>query len=108
MKAIFKPFILILALSFASFVAAADPVAQQTYDGEVADIVCSACAAKVKAALSKLDGVTGVTITKGSQPGLQKVRVVSTSRNLTKQAAVKSLGDAAAMYDIRTFALTAK
>lgn len=72
----------------------------QVYEGEVAGVICSACAAKVKSALGKLDGVTGVKITAGDKPGVQKIHLTSASNALTKEQAIKSLGDAAQQYHI--------
>lgn len=42
-------------------------------------------------------------IAAGDKPGTQKVTVMSTSTALTKEAAVKSLGDKAKRYVVKTF-----
>lgn len=79
-----------------------------TYEGEVAGVMCSACSNHVKGALSKLDGVTSVTITPSKQGGAPHLQVVSTSPKLTQAAAVKALGEQAKMYVIQNFKLTQK
>jgi copper chaperone CopZ len=82
---------------------AGDKAATYTYKGEVAGVVCNACASKVKAALGKLEGVQSVTITVGEdKAALPKIELVSTSPRLTRADAVKSLGEAAQVYDIRS------
>ncbi len=80
---------------------AADPP-QHVYRGEVAGVVCGACASHVKAALLKLEGVSSVKITLSEGGGVPKLEVVSTSGKLTREMAVKALGDNAKMYDIRS------
>jgi copper chaperone CopZ len=92
--------ILILLVTVISY--GADPATTYTYHGEVAGVVCSACSSKVKTAISKLEGVKSVTITLPEQGGTPKLEVVSSSPNLTKEEANKSLGEAAKMYEIRT------
>ena len=43
-------------------------------------------------------------IAAGDKAGTQKVTVMSTSAGLTKEAAIKSLGDKAKRYVVKTFA----
>ena len=76
-----------------------------TYEGEVAGVVCSACSSRVKAALSRLEGVTAVKITLGKDGGAPRLEISSTSPSLTSEAAVKALGDDAKMYHIRNLKL---
>lgn len=90
----------LLTLLFATATRAADPT--YTYRGEVAGVMCSACSNHVKEALNKLPGVTHVKITLGEKEGLPKLTVISTSPDITREAAVKALGDQAKMYDIRS------
>lgn len=74
-----------------------------TYRGEVAGIMCSACSATVKAALSKMDGVTSVSVKPGKDGKAPQVEVISTSAKLTKDDAVKSLGDDAQTFVVQSF-----
>lgn len=101
---------LILALLFTSIsnlLQAADQPFY-TYEGEVAGVMCIACSNHIKAALGKLDGVVSVTITLGKEGSLPHLEVISTSPALTKADAVKSLGEQAKMYDIRSLKLASK
>ena len=102
MKHIIRIITVILALG--TLLGAKEPQATHTYEGEVAGVVCSACSAKVKAALGKLPGVSSVVITASDKPGTAKLKVVSTSDGLTKDAAIKSLGTDANHYLITKFA----
>ncbi len=92
----------ILAVTLATMLRAGDKPAY-TYTGEVAGLYCSACSSIVKECLGKLDGVTSVKIMHGDKEGAPaKLEVVSTSPALTRDAAVKALGEHAKSYDIRT------
>ena len=99
--------ILTVLLAFTTFITAADK-ASYTYEGEIAGVVCSACSSHVKAALTKLDGVTDVKITLGKEGTVPHLTVVSTSPSLTKDAAVKALGTQAQMYIIQSLKLASK
>ncbi|SKB01764.1 Heavy-metal-associated domain-containing protein [Prosthecobacter debontii] len=96
-----KHLITIVALMTASL-RAGEPQPTYHYEGEVAGVVCSACSSHVKAALSKLEGVREVKIALGKEGSLPRIKLISTSPNLTREAAVKSLGEEAKMYDIRS------
>lgn len=72
------------------------------YQGEVAGVVCSACASNVKAALLKIEGVQEVKITLNKKGGDPKITILSKAPDLTREAAVKALGKAADHYDIRS------
>ena len=101
---------LILALfitSITSLIHAADPQYYK-YEGEVAGVVCAACSGHVKAALTKIDGVVSVKITLGKEGAVPHLEVVSTSPKLTREAAVKALGEESKMYDIRSLKLASK
>lgn len=99
-----KSILLILAITGFMIVPgsfAADPP-QHVYRGEIPGVVCSACASHVKAALLKLEGVSSVTITLPKGGGVSRLEVVSSSEKLTREMAVKALGDNARTYDIRS------
>ena len=72
-----------------------------TYEGEVAGVICSACSARVKGALSKLGGVSDVKITLGKEGGVPKLEITATSPDITTEAANKALGEDGQMYQIR-------
>lgn len=102
MKPIQTTLILLLFAITAPFLRASDPTPTHTYRGEVAGVMCSACSNHVKTALSKLEGVTSVKVTRGEPGAPAKLEVVSSSLNLTREAAVKALGDYSKTYDIRS------
>lgn len=96
----------ILVTNLATLLYAADKPSY-TYTGEIAGLYCSACSGIVKECLGKLDGVTKVKITHGSQESAPaKLEITSTSPGLTREAAVKALGDHAKSYDIRSLKRT--
>ncbi len=97
---------ILILLSFLAIVSchAVDPVTFR-YEGEVAGVMCSACSSHVEAALKKLPGVQNVTILPGKDGGLPRLQVVATSAKLTRDDAVKALGDAASRYDVRSLKL---
>lgn len=97
----------ILILNAGQLCAGEKPV-MHTYHGEVAGVVCSACAARVKTALSSLPGVQSVKIKTGNQPGVGRLEIISSSAALTREAAVKALGEAASHYDIRSLGKVAQ
>lgn len=74
-----------------------------TYEGRISGVYCSACSAKVKAALGKLDGVSKVKITAAEELGVQALLVLSTSPGLTKEAAIAALGVSAKEFTILQF-----
>lgn len=98
--------ILILLISIITITSCdgSDPVVF-VYQGEVAGVMCSACSNHVETALKKLPGVRSVTVTGGKDGGLPRLEVVSTSAALTREDAVKALGDDAKSYDIRALNL---
>ena len=81
----------------------ADKAVTYVYQGEVAGVMCSACSGRVKAALSKLEGVKEVKITMGKNGGAPTLKLVSTSSALTQEVAVKALGEDSKMYRISGF-----
>ncbi|TLD69180.1 heavy-metal-associated domain-containing protein [Phragmitibacter flavus] len=94
--------IITISLSTILPLPAADPTNTTTYQGKISGLFCHACASKVKAALSKLDGVTKVTITKGEEQGIQNLHIEATptSKPITKDTAIKALGKDADSYHI--------
>lgn len=73
------------------------------YRSEVAGMMCSACAAKVKAAFSSLEGVKTVKIKAGKDGAAPTVELVSSSEELTRADAVKALGEDAKTFVVQTF-----
>jgi copper chaperone CopZ len=92
----------LIALAF-SMCALAEDAPTYLYRGEVAGVMCSACSGRVKAALSQIQGVKEVKITLGKDGAPPQLKVVSTSPDLTQEAAVKALGEDAKMYHITGF-----
>ena len=79
---------------------------QYKYTGEVAGVVCAACSGHVKTCLSKLEGVVSVKVLRPEKEGAPaRLEVVSTSPALTKEAAVKALGEQSKYYEIRSLGL---
>ncbi len=75
------------------------------YEGEVAGIMCIHCTNKVEAAMKKLPDVQSVKITRDEKGGLPRLQIVAANAKLTREDAVKALGDDAQMYDIRSLRL---
>ena len=84
-------------------------MAQKTfrYEGSISGVVCSACSANVKQALMTLKGVKEGRITVSNDGQLPSLHILSTSPNLTLQAAMSALGSAASEYQIQTLNKTA-
>ena len=97
---------LLLSLLFVSISSctAGDPVTF-VYQGEVAGIMCIHCTNKVEAAMKKLPDVQSVKITRNEKGGLPKLEIIATNATITREDAVKALGDDAKMYDIRSLKL---
>lgn len=74
-----------------------------TYEGRISGVFCSACSAKVKAALGKLAGVSTVKIIAAEELGVQTLKVQSTALDLTKEAAIAALGESAKEFTIHQF-----
>lgn len=94
--------LLLIALSFSllSFAQAADPAQATDYKATVSGVVCSACKAHVTEALKKLPGVETVSFAKGDKAGTATVTFNSTAPSLTKEDAVKALGEDAKSYEV--------
>jgi copper chaperone CopZ len=74
-----------------------------TYVAGMTGVTWGGCKVHVREAFSKLEGVSKVEIAVGDQPGTQKVTVTSTSGSITKDQAVKSLGEEASRYVVVTW-----
>jgi copper chaperone CopZ len=77
------------------------------YEGSISGVVCAACSSSVKDALMNLKGVKEVRITVSNDGQLPSLNIISTSPNLTLQAAMSALGSAASDYQIQTLNKTA-
>lgn len=96
---------LLIGLLFtATSCTAGDPV-NFVYQGEVAGIMCIHCTNKVEAAMKKLPGVQSVKITRDEKGGLPKLEIIATNARITREDAVKALGEDAKMYDVRSLKL---
>jgi len=79
----------------------AGDAAKYTYEGTITGVVCMACKQHVTAALTeKLKGTSEVKIAASEKEGEQKITIVSKNADVTKDAAVKALGDLADDYQI--------
>ncbi len=96
-------FLLVLLFNATSCIAG-DPV-KFVYQGEVAGIMCIHCTNKVEAAMKKLSGVQSVKITRNEKGGLPKLEIIAPNATITREDAVKALGDDAKMYDVRSLKL---
>ncbi|MFC5457899.1 hypothetical protein [Prosthecobacter fluviatilis] len=96
---------LLLGLLLLSTSCTADEPVTFVYEGEVAGIMCIHCTNKVEAAMKKLPDVQSVKITRDEKGGLPKLEIVAANAKLTREDAVKALGDDAKMYDIRSLKL---
>ncbi len=95
---------LLLSLITIASGTAGDPVTF-VYQGEVAGIMCIHCTNKVEAAMKKLPDVQSVKITRNEKGGLPRLEITATNARITREDAVKALGDDAKMYDIRSLKL---
>ena len=74
---------------------------KHTFSGEITGVVCTACKNDVQTALAKnLTGVVNVTVEPSGKPDVQKLTIVSTSDQVTVDAATKALGDDAKDFHI--------
>ena len=93
----------LLTLGFLSSPVSAADAESHVYRSEVAGIMCSACAAKIKAAFATMEGVSSVKVMPGKDGAAPSVEIVSTSEALTQQDAVKALGEDAETFVVQTF-----
>ncbi len=89
---------LVLSVALAS-----SALADTQYTATMTGLVCASCKAKVKGALTKLDA-TNVKIVAGAKEGETKVTFASKKDGLTKEDAVKALGEDAKEFTVVTFA----
>lgn len=86
-------------------VAAADSKAPHTYEGTITGVVCVSCKEHITAALTqKLPGVVSVDVKPGKTPDAQKLIIVSTKTDVTKESATAALGTFAKNYQILSLA----
>jgi copper chaperone CopZ len=95
-------FLLVPALAATLFfIAKAEEPAKSTdYTATVNGVVCAACKAHVTAAIKKLPGVDAVSFAKGDKDGTAIVTFNSTAPTLTKEDAVKALGENAKEFEV--------
>jgi len=96
---------LLLSLLFVATSCTAGAPVTFVYQGEVAGIMCIHCTNKVEAAMKKLPNVQSVKITRDEKGGLPKLEIIATNATITREDAVKALGDDAKMYDVRSLRL---
>ena len=89
-----------LAATLLSFARAEEPAKATDYTATVNGVVCSACKAHVTAAIKKLPGVDTVSFAKGDKDGTAIVTFNSTAPALTKEDAVKALGEDAKEFEV--------
>lgn len=100
-----RPLLLILALLLSllpDLPADGGATAPHVYEGRITGLFCNACAAKVKASLGKLEGVTAVKITQTDELGVQKVHLESSSKDITKESAIRALGEDAKSFHLQS------
>lgn len=100
-------FSILLSLLVITAACAAEPPLY-TYRGEVAGVMCSACSSHVEAALVRLPGVKSAKVVRDPSGGLPKIHLTSTVSTITRQDAVKALGQQARTYDIRSLEVVPK
>ncbi|CAN5703154.1 hypothetical protein BH11VER1_BH11VER1_12370 [soil metagenome] len=90
-----------LASLLFAFTAFGEDTAKSTaYTAEVTGVVCAACKAHLTEVFKKLPGVEKVEFAKGEKEGTQKVSFASSAPTLSKEDAVKALGEASKEYSI--------
>ena len=94
--------LLLFLIAFNLPLHAAD-TARTKYSATVTGIVCQECKATVTAALKTLPGVAEVGFAKGAKPGLQTVTFAAASDALSKEDAVRALGEHAKEFIIQSF-----
>jgi copper chaperone CopZ len=99
------PLILLLLSLFT--IASCDAIEPVTfrYEGEVAGVMCSACSNHVETALKQIPGVKSITILPAQDGGIPRLQITATSAKITREDAVKALGEQAKMYDVRSLKL---
>ena len=95
---------LLLSLIAITSCTAAEPVTF-VYQGEVAGVMCSACTNHVETALANIKGVQSVKVLPAKEGGVPKLELTASSATITREDAVKALGEYAKMYDVRSLKL---
>jgi copper chaperone CopZ len=90
----------IIAAALFLFAKAGEPSKATDYTATVNGVVCAACKAHVTAAIKKLPGVETVSFAKGDKDGTAVVTFNSTAPALTKDDAVKALGEDAKEFEV--------
>ncbi len=96
-------FLILLALTAFILPLHAEGGAKTKYSATITGIVCQACKAKVTAAMKTLPGVAAVDFAKGEKPGSQIVSFTASSDVLTKDDAVKALGEHTKEFTLQSF-----
>lgn len=78
----------------------AEEASKTKYVANLTGVVCGACKKSVTSSLQKLPGVVKVDFEKGEKADTQKATFESTSAALTKEQAIKALGDTAKEFVI--------
>src|SRR5689334_13885641 len=89
-----------LAVTLLAVAKADEPSKATDYTATVNGVVCAACKAHVTAAIKKLPGVETVSIARGDKDGTAIVTFNSTAAALTKEDAVKALGEDAKEFEV--------
>lgn len=95
--------LLLLALIAFSFPLRAEDGAKTKYTATVTGIVCQECKAKMTSAMKNLPGVVAVEFAKGPKAGSQIVSFTTSSDAITKDDAIKALGEHAKEFIIQSF-----
>ena len=90
----------VLALSLFSCSQAGEPAKATDYTATVNGVVCAACKEHVTVAFKKLPGVENVSFAKGDKEGTAVVTFNSSSPALTRNDAVKALGEDSKSYEV--------
>lgn len=93
-----------LSLSLLTAATAADEKAH-TYEGSITGVVCASCKEHITMALTKkLPGVVSIDVKSNGTDDSQKLTIVSTSTEVTKETATAALGSYAKNYQILSLA----
>ncbi len=100
-----KKYLIPAALALASAgLFAAEKAKPVKYTATMSGLVCSGCKKTVRDSFAKM-GASKIEIKAGDKTGEQTITFESTDPKLTKESAIKALGDSAEEYKILTFAL---
>ncbi len=96
---------LLLSLLFAATACTAGDPVTFVYQGGVGGLMCIHCTNKVEAAMKKLPDVQSVKISRDDKGGPPRLEIIATNAKITREDAVKALGEDAKMYDVRSLKL---